>query len=119
MPTAAITHVDETAISTIPGPIAGTNLATTRVTAGPTVSRSIDTGFGSSLEPFAYFKTSFELEDISVAPGAARSTVGGGVVVSDVDGYKIQAIGDYSETVGDAAPDESLAGKVLVSVPLN
>ena len=119
MPTAAITHVDETAIAAVPGPDAGTSAGTTRVTAGPAVSRSIDMGSGSSLEPFAFFKTSFELDDIKVAPGAARSTIGGGVVVNDADGYKIQAIGDYSETVGDAAPDQSLAGKVLVSVPLN
>ena len=119
MPTAAITHVDEIAVSAIPSPVAGTSVATTRFTAGPAVSRSIDMGFGASVEPFAFFKTSFELDDIKVAPGAARSTIGGGVVVNDVDGYKIQAIGDYSETVGDAAPDQSLAGKVLVSVPLN
>lgn len=118
MPTAAITHVDETSVAAIPD-LAGTSVAATRVIAGPAVSRSIDMGFGSSLEPFAFFKTSFELHDIAAAPGAARSTVGGGVVVNDADGYKIQAIGDYSETVGAEVPDPSLAGKVLVSVPLN
>jgi hypothetical protein len=119
MPTAAITHVDETSVATIAGPVDGTSVATTRFTAGPAVSRSIDTGSGSSLEPFAYFKTSFELYDVLVVPGAARSTIGGGIVVNDADGYKIQAIGDYSETVGAEVPDQSLAGKVLVSVPLN
>jgi hypothetical protein len=119
MPTAAITHVDETSVAAMTGPVDGTSVTTTRFTAGPAVSRSIDTGSGSSLEPFAYFKTSFELHDVLVVPGAARSTIGGGVVVNDADGYKIQAIGDYSETVGAEAPDESLAGKVLVSVPLN
>jgi hypothetical protein len=40
-------------------------------------------------------------------------------VVNDADGYVIRAIGDYSETVGAEIPDETLAGKVLVSVPLN
>ena len=118
MPAAAVTHVDEIAISAIPG-LSETSVTTTRFTAGPELRRSIDLGLGSSLEPFAYFKTSFDLDDIKVGPGAARSTIGGGVVVNDADGYLIQAIGDYSETVGAAIPDQSLAGKVLVSVPLN
>ena len=118
MPAAAVTHVDEIAISAIPG-LSETSVTTTRFTAGPELRRSIDLGLGSSLEPFAFFKTSFDLDDIKVGPGAARSTIGGGVVVNDADGYLIQAIGDYSETVGAAIPAQSLAGKVLVSVPLN
>ena len=71
------------------------------------------------MEPFAFFKTSCDLDDIKIASGAARSTIGGGVVMNDADGYVIQATGDYSETVGAATPDQSLAGKVIVSVPLN
>jgi Autotransporter beta-domain len=118
MPTAAVTHVDETAISAIPG-LSETSVTTTRFTAGPELRRSIDLALGSSLEPFAFFKTSFDLDDIKVGPGTARSTIGGGVVVNAADGYLIQAIGDYSETVGAAIPDQSLAGKVLVSIPLN
>jgi Autotransporter beta-domain len=117
-PAAALTHVDETAIAAIPG-LAGTSVTMTRFTAGPEVRRPIDMGFGSSLEPFAFFKTSFDLDDIKVGPGAARNTIGGGVVVNDAEGYVIQATGDYSETVGAATPDQSLAGKVMVSVPLN
>jgi len=118
MPAAAVTHVDETSIAAIPG-VAGTNVTMTGFTAGPEVRRPIDMGFGSSLEPFAFFKTSFDLDDIKIGPGAARNTIGGGVVVNDADGYVIQATGDYSETVGAATPDQSLAGKVMVSVPLN
>jgi hypothetical protein len=118
MPAAAITHVDEIAISAIPG-LSETSVTTTRFTAGPELRRSIDIGLGSSLEPFAFFKTSFDLDDIKVGPGTARSTIGGGIVVNDADGYLIQAIGDYSETVGAAVPDQSLAGKVMVSVPLD
>ena len=118
MPTAAVTHIDETAIAAIPG-IDATTIATTRFTAGPEVRRSIDMGFGSSLEPFAFFKTSFDLDDIKVGPAAARSTIGGGIVVNDAEGHVIQAMGDYSETLGATLPDQSLAGKVLVSVPLN
>jgi hypothetical protein len=118
MPSAALTHLNETSIAAIPG-LAGTTATTTRFTAGPELRRSIDLGFGSSLEPFAFFKTSFDVDDMKVAPGAARSTIGGGVVVNDADGYLVQAVGDYSETVGAATPDQSLAGKVLVSVPLN
>jgi hypothetical protein len=117
-PMAAVTYVDETAIAAIPG-LAGTSTAVTRFTTGPEVRRVIDMGFGSSLEPFAFFKTSFDLDDIKVAPGGARSTIGGGVVVNDAEGYIIQATGNYSETVGAATPDQSLAGKVMVSVPLN
>jgi hypothetical protein len=117
-PAAALTHVDETAIAAIPG-LAGTSVTMTRFTAGPEVRRSIDMGFGSSLEPFAFFKTSFDLDDVKIGPGAARNTVGGGLVVNDADGYVIQAIGNYSETVGAAILDPSLAGKVMVSVPLN
>jgi hypothetical protein len=117
-PAAALTHVDETAIAAIPG-LAGTSVTMTRFTAGPEVRRSIDMGFGSSLEPFAFFKTSFDLDDVKIGPGAARNTVGGGLVVNDADGYVIQAIGNFSETVGAAIPDPSLAGKVMVSVPLN
>jgi hypothetical protein len=118
MPAAAVTHVDEIAISAIPG-LSETNVAMTRFTAGPEVRRPIDMGFGSSLEPFAFFKTSFDLDDIKIGPAAARNTIGGGVVMNDADGYVIQAIGNYSETVGAAIPDPSLAGKVMVSVPLN
>ena len=118
MPAAAVTHLDETAIAAMPG-LAGTSVTMTRFTVGPELRRSIDMGFGSSLEPFAFFKTSFDLDDIKVGPAAARSTIGGGIVVNDADGYLIQAIGDYSETVGAATPDQSLAGKVSVSVPLN
>ena len=118
-PMAAVTYVDETAIAAIPG-LAGTSTAVTRFTSVPEVRRAIDMGFGSSLEPFAFFKTSFDLDDIKVAPGSvARSTIGGGVVVNDAEGYIIQATGNYSETVGAATPDQSLAGKVMVSVPLN
>jgi hypothetical protein len=77
MPSAALTHVDKTAIAAIPG-LAGTSTMLTRFTAGPEVRRSIDMGFGSSLEPFAFFKTSFDLDDIKIEPGAVRSTIGGG-----------------------------------------
>ena len=118
MPAVALTHVDETAIAAIPSP-AGTSTTATRFTAGPEVRRAIDMGFGSSLEPFAFFKTSFDLDDVKIAPGAARSTIGGGIVMNDARGYIIQATGDYSETVGVALPDPSLAGKVMVAVPLN
>lgn len=118
MPAAALTHVDETAIAAIPS-LAGTSTTATSFTAGPEVRRTIDMGFGSSLEPFAYFKTSFDLDDVKIAAGPPRSTVGGGIVMNDANGRVIQATGDYSETVGAAIPDKSLAGKVMLSVPLN
>ena len=38
---------------------------------------------------------------------------------NDAEGYFIQAIGNYSETVGSAIPDTSLAGNDIVSVQMN
>jgi hypothetical protein len=114
--TGAVTYVDETASATLPG-AAGTSIAVTRVSAGPEVKRHIDAGFGNSLEPFAFFKTSIDLDSFGVSPGVARNTVGGGVTLSKQNDYKISATADYSESTGEV-PDKAVAGKVSVSVPL-
>lgn len=117
VPTASVTYVDQNALAAIPG-LAGTELEMTRFTVGPEVKRQIDMGLGSSLEPFAFFKTSLDFDNAMVRAGIARNTIGGGVVITQPEGYSIQATGDYSETVGTETPDESLAGRVMVSVPL-
>ncbi len=112
----AVTYVDETASATLPG-IAGTSVEVARVSAGPEVKRHIDAGFGNSLEPFAFFKTSIDLDSFGVSPGVARNTVGGGVTLSKQNDYNISATADYSESTGET-PDKAVAGKVSVSVPL-
>lgn len=112
----AVTYVDETASATLPG-IAGTSVEVARVSAGPEVKRHIDAGFGNSLEPFAFFKTSIDLDSFGVSPGVARNTVGGGVTLSKQNDYKISATADYSESTGET-PDKAVVGKVSVSVPL-
>jgi hypothetical protein len=117
VPTAAVTYVNESALAAIPG-LVGTDFDMTRVTIGPEIKRQIDMGFGSSLEPFAFFKTSLNVDNAMVRPGIARNTIGGGILITQPEGYSIQAVGDYSETVGTATPDESLAGKVMISVPI-
>jgi hypothetical protein len=71
-----------------------------------------------SLEPFAFFKTSLDLDSVMVLRDAARNTIGGGVALNQPDGYSIQATANFSETLGAALPDPTLAGKVSVSMPL-
>jgi hypothetical protein len=117
MPAAAITYTDDTSVASISG-LSDATVQTTRFTAGPQLRRQIDAGDAGILEPFAFFKTSLDLESVKVMPGMARNTLGGGVVLSQPDGYSIQAIADYSETVGAELPDQALTGKVSVSMPL-
>jgi hypothetical protein len=117
VPTASVTYVDENALATIPA-LAGTDIEMTRFTVGPELKRQIDVGLGSNLEPFAFFKTTLDFDNAMVRPGISRNTIGGGVLITQPEGYSIQAVGDYTETLGTETPDESLAGKVMVSVPL-
>jgi Autotransporter beta-domain len=116
MPAASITYVDDTAIASISG--LSDAVAQTRLTAGPQIRRQFDAGDAGSLEPFAFFKTSLDLDSIQVAPSAARNTIGGGVALNQPDGYSIQATANFSETVGAELPDAEVAGKVSLSVPL-
>jgi hypothetical protein len=117
VPTASVTYVDENALSAIPS-LAGTDIEMTRFTVGPELKRQIDVGLGSNLEPFAFFKTTLDFDNAMVRPGISRNTIGGGVLITQPEGYSIQAVGDYTETLGTETPDESLAGKVMVLVPL-
>jgi hypothetical protein len=117
MPAAAITYVDDNAAASISGPADGA-AQTTRLTAGPQIRRQFDAGDAGSLEPFAFFKTSLDLDSVMVLRDAARNTIGGGVALNQPDGYSIQATANFSETLGAALPDPTLAGKVSVSMPL-
>ncbi len=112
----AVTYIDETASAALSG-VAGTNVEVARVSAGPELKRHIDAGFGNSLEPFAFFKTSIDLDSFGANPGVARNTVGGGVTLTKQNDYNISATADYSESIGET-PDKAVAGKVSVSVPL-
>jgi hypothetical protein len=117
MPAASITYVGDTKVDPNSG-LPDATAQSTRLTAGPQLRRQIDAGDAGILEPFAFFKTSLDLESVKVMPGVARNTIGGGVVLNQPEGYSIQATADYSETVGAELPDQSLAGQVSVSVPL-
>jgi hypothetical protein len=116
MPAASITYVDDNVVS-VSG-LSDTTIQTTRLTAGPQIRRQFDAGEAGSLEPFAFFKTSLDLDSIQVAPSAARNTIGGGVALNQADGYSIQATANFSETVGAELPDAEVAGKVSLSMPL-
>ena len=117
VPTATVTYVDESALAAIPG-LAGSEIEMTRFTVGPEIKRQVDVGLGSNLEPFAFFKTTLDFDNAMVRPGISRNTIGGGLLITQPEGYSIQAVVDYTETLGTETPDESLAGKVMVSVPL-
>ena len=117
MPAASISYVGDTTVASISG-LSDATAQTTRFTAGPQLRRLIDAGDAGILEPFAFFKTSLDLEGVKVMPEVARNTVGGGVVLNRPEGYSIQATADYSETVGAELPDPSIAGQISVSVPL-
>jgi hypothetical protein len=117
MPAASISYVGDTTVASISG-LSDATAQTTRFTAGPQLRRLIDAGDAGILEPFAFFKTSLDLESVKVMPEVARNTIGGGVVLNRPEGYSIQATADYSETVGAELPDPSIAGQVSVSVPL-
>jgi Autotransporter beta-domain len=117
MPAASITYVDDAAVASISG-LSDITVQTTRLTAGPQIRRQFDAGDIGSLEPFAFFRTSLDLDSIEVVPDAARHTIGGGVALNQPDGYSIQAIANFSETIGAELPDPALTGKVSVSMPL-
>ena len=117
MPAAAITYTGETSVASIAG-LSDATVQSTRLTAGPQIRRQFSAGDGGSIEPFAFFKTSLDLETIETVPNTARNTVGGGVALNQADGYSIQAVADYSETMGTELPDQAVSGKVSVSMPL-
>jgi hypothetical protein len=116
MQSTAVTYVDETAVATVPG-LGETSVGVTRFT-GPELKRPIKAGGGNSVEPFAFFKTSLELDDPSVRPNTARNTLGGGLMLSKPESYSVRATAERSESVGALTPDEEMTGKVSVSVPL-
>jgi hypothetical protein len=117
MPAASITYVHDTAVASVSG-LTDAAAQTTRLTAGPQIRRQFDAGDAGSLEPFAFFRTSLDLDSVKVVPDAARNTIGGGVALNQPDGYSIQAIANFSETIGVELPDPTLTGKVSVSMPL-
>jgi hypothetical protein len=117
MQSAAVSYVDESAATSRPG-IGGADVEMTRLLVGPELKRRIDTGRGSSLEPFAFLKSSLDLDAAMAEPSTMRNSVGGGVVVHRPAGYRIEARGDYSEAIAAESLDESMSGKVMVFVPL-
>jgi hypothetical protein len=110
----ALTYIDETSLSGIPG-TGATSLDITRLTVGPELKRHIDTGNGASIEPFAFFKSSLSLADPAWGTPVTQNTVGGGFTLAKPDTYHIRAMADFTETTDSA--DEVATGKVLVTVP--
>jgi hypothetical protein len=118
MQTMAVTYVDEGA-SARAGDLGDSSGSVTRFTTGPEIKRAIDTGFGNSVEPFAFFKTSLELDDPRIRAGVARNTLGGGLMLSKPESYNLRATAERSAVVGiGEMPETELAGKVFLSVPL-
>lgn len=109
----ALTYVGETrdGIAGIPA----ASIDVTRFTVGPELKRLIDTGNGASIEPFAFFKSSLDLDDAASGTPLAHNTIGGGVTLAKPDNYNIRAMADFTET-NDGA-NQVATGKVLVTVP--
>jgi hypothetical protein len=113
--TGAVTYLDETSASDIGG-IAGASVDVTRFSMGPELKRQFDTGNGTSVEPFAFFKSSLDLSDVGLHDTAPLNTVGGGVVLAKPENFNIRAQADYTESTDDISTPEA-RGKVSVSVP--
>jgi len=79
------------------------------------LKRHIDTGNGSSIEPFAFFRSSLDLAESHWQTPVGQNTVGGGVLLAKPDKYKIRAAADFTESMSGA--EEVATGKVSVSVP--
>jgi hypothetical protein len=79
------------------------------------VKRHFDTGYGASIEPFAFFKSSLDLTDTPSGAPLAQNTIGGGVTLAKPDKYNISAVADLTENSDGG--DQVATGKVLVKVP--
>lgn len=71
-------------------------------------------GNDNSVEPFAFFRSSVDL-NAGLDQPSAYNTVGGGVMLAKPDTYSIRASTDYSQST--ASPDDFATGRVSVSVP--
>jgi hypothetical protein len=100
---------------------AGSSVDVTRLSVGPELKRQFDTKSGASVEPFAFFKSSLDLNDASVAEPVSRNTLGAGVSLIKPENFDIRATADYTEsTSGASGVNEPVAtGKVQVKVPSN
>ena len=88
----------------------------TRFSVGPEVKRQFAVGDGKSIEPFAFFKSSVDLDDAGLTDPNALNTVGGGVSLLEPDSFNVRATADYSESTAGTEPGEA-KGKVSVTVP--
>ncbi len=111
-----ITYIDETSRRHSAGDVPGESVDVARFSAGPALKRHFDTANGGSLEPFAFFKSSLDLDDAALTEPVAQNTVGAGVTLVKPDKYNIRASADYSES-SDAATAPVATGKVQVNVP--
>jgi hypothetical protein len=110
-----ITYLDETSSHAASG-VPGESVDIARFSAGPELKRHFDTGNGGSVEPFAFFKSSLDLDDSALGEPLAQNTVGGGVTLAKPDKYNIRASADYTDS-SDAAAAPVATGRVEVKVP--
>jgi hypothetical protein len=110
----AVTYLDETSAGLAGAP--GTSVDVTRLSVGPEVKRRFETGGEASIEPFAFFKSSLDLDDAGLTDPSALNTVGAGLTLAKPDSYSISATAGYSESTDNTDPSEA-KGKVSVSVP--
>lgn len=110
-PSGAVTYLGEQSDDV------GSSVDVTRLSVGPEVKRQFDMKGGASVEPFAFFKSSLDLNDASFADPVARNTLGVGVSLVKPENFDIRATADYTESSGTEAP--AATGKVQVKVPSN
>lgn len=108
-----VSYLDETTAKT--PELAGTSVDVTRLSVGPELKRRFEAG-ETSIEPFAFFKSSVDLSGEALADPNALNTIGGGITFVEPDSYSIRATAGYSESTASTDPG-SASGKVSVSVP--
>lgn len=110
-----VSYIDETSRHATSG-VPGESVDVARLSTGPELKRHFDTKNGGSVEPFAFFKSSLNLDDVALSTPTAENTVGGGVTLTKPDKYNIRASADYTESTS-AATAPVTTGKVQVKVP--
>ena len=110
----AVTYLDESSYG-----IAGlqdTSVGMTRLSVGPELKRSFQTGEKTSIEPFAFFKSSVDVTDADLVDTGVMNTVGGGLTLANPDSFNVRATADYSENTSGTTPGVG-TGKVQINVP--
>jgi hypothetical protein len=100
--TGALTYLGET--SNELGGVPGASVDIARLSTGPEVKRRFEIGDDAVVEPFAFFKSSLDMEGVGLSDPNAVNTLGGGLNLSEEDTYSVKATADYSESTDSADP---------------